>query len=133
MGKMLYTIQGRFVKIDQIGPVPQGERTNFHYMADCEGEQVKGTLRGIDYALTKDGVVHIHIHELLTTDQGEKITIERTGHSVPGPDPDTVLLEGVGKAGTGAARLTWLNEVPIAWKARINRKTVHFTAEVYHS
>lgn len=132
MSKLLYTISGRFVKIDEIGIVPDGERKNFHYLGDCEGE-LKGTLRGVDYALTKDGVVHIHIHELFTTDQGEKISIERTGCSVPCDDPDTVLLEGTGIAGTGAARLSWLNGVPLKWRARINRKSVHFTAEVYQS
>ncbi|UFJ42573.1 DUF3237 domain-containing protein [Brevibacillus humidisoli] len=133
MPKLLYKISGRFVKIDEIGNIPGGERKNFHFMGDCEGEQLKGTLRGVDYALTKDGTVHIHIHELFTTDQGEKITIERNGHSLPSEDPDMILLEGTGRAGTGSSRLAWLNEVPIVWKAWINRKDVHFSAEVYHS
>jgi hypothetical protein len=123
MSKLLYQIKARFVKIEVIGDTPDGERKNFHYMGEVFGGELQGTLRGIDYALTREGVVQAHIHEVLT--------MERRGSSVSVDDPDLVVIKGEGLARTASAQLAWLNEATISWSASLNRNTVEFTAEVY--
>jgi hypothetical protein len=131
MSKLLYQINARFVKIEDIGNVPEGERKNFHFMGEISGEELQGTLRGIDYALTYEGLVQAHIHEVLTTEQGEKISLERTGTQVQDENKDQVLLVGQGQAHTASERLAWLNEANLTWKAYINQTTISYTAEVY--
>lgn len=127
---LLYEIEGRFVKIEQIGAVPAGERTNFHYMADVDGPQIQGKLRGIDYSRTVDGVVHVDIREILTTEDGEKVYITRSGRS-ESQDDDGVLIRGDGQAETAAERLAWLNDAAIGWEARLKRDSVDYTAKVF--
>jgi len=131
MSKVLYRIKARFVKIEDIGKVPEGERKNFHFMGDISGEELQGTTRGIDYALTQDGIVQAHIHEVLTTEQGEKISLERIGIQIPSANKDEVLLEGRVQMRTGSQRLAWLHDANIGWRAYINPASVEFNAEVY--
>lgn len=131
MSRLLYRIKARFVKIEDIGKVPEGERKNFHFMGELSGEELKGTVRGIDYALIQDGIVQTHIHEVLTTEQGEKISLERNGTQVPTPNKDEVLLEGRVQMRAASERLAWLHEANIGWRAFINQNSVEYTAEVY--
>lgn len=131
MDKLLYQINGRFVKREVIGDVPSGERTNFHYMAEIDGPELKGLLRGIDYALTVDSVVNVHIHEVLTTEEGDLITLERIGRSQPSEEEGITIIQGEGRAQTASERYAWLNEVPLVWQARFDKNSIHFTAHVH--
>lgn len=130
--KLVYTISGRFVKIEKIGVVPEGDRSNFHYRADVDGEEIKGKLSGIDYSITDDkGVVHVNIMEVLTTNDDEKIFIQRKGRSIPVSDGNSVVLRGEGNAATSSPKLSWINHRPVAWEAHLKRDSLDYTAEVY--
>jgi hypothetical protein len=128
---ILCRISGRFVKIEKIGLVPEGDRSNFHYLAEVEGPEIKGQLRGIDYSVTVDGVVNVNILEVLTTEGGDKIFIERSGRSIPGGTEGEVLLRGEGKARTAFPELAWINQVPLTWEAHLRRDSVEYTAVMY--
>ena len=128
--ELLYAITGRFVKIEKIGQVPKGERTNFHFMAEVEGPEVRGKLRGIDYSRAVDGVVHVDIYEVLTTIEGEKVFLKRSGLSET-RDGDEILIRGEGRAETAAERLSWLNQTDIGWEAHLRPSSVEYTAKVY--
>jgi len=131
MSNILYTIKARFVKIETIGPVPEGDRKNYHFIAEIIGESLNGTLSGIDYSLTVNNQVQAHIHEVLTTEQGEKISFERTGTSIEQENPDMVVITGQGQARTAIKHLSWLNTARITWKAQIPRQGLEFSAEIY--
>lgn len=130
MENVLFHVTGRFTRADRIGRVPEGERGNFHFNGDVTGE-INGTLDGCDYALITEGdVYNIHIHELLTTAEGELISFERTGQSLPHEEEGFLNTLGKGMARTASERLAWLNEAELVWGARINRATFEYTAWV---
>jgi hypothetical protein len=131
MTDVLYTMSNRWVKIERIGDVPEGERVNFHYAGEVDGAELRGTLRGIDYSCRVGNRIAVHIHEVLSTTDDELVTIERTGHSAPTDDEGMVLLRGQLRAQTAAPRLAWLNGLPLIWEARIPQAGREFTAFVY--
>ncbi len=127
----LYRIAGRFVKVERLGLLPEGERTNFHYRGDVEGDEIAGKLSGIDYSVTDAvGTVEVRIIEVLTTAADEKIFIERSGRSLPVDDPNDVHIRGEGRARSASPRLAWLDDAPLRWEARIRRDSNDFTATV---
>ncbi|QKG83265.1 DUF3237 domain-containing protein [Kroppenstedtia pulmonis] len=132
MSELLYTLTARFIKLEEIGNLPKGYRRNAHFMGDVAG-QLSGKIRGIDYVIEQKGVTKTHIHEVLTTDKEEKISIERYGVSVPTQDPDLLLIDGTAIMETASEGLSWVNDLPIKWRARINRKKADFTVEVFRS
>ncbi len=132
LGTMLFSVEARFVKLDRIGMVPEGERVNAHFMGDATGLLGPGKLRGIDYSTKRsDGVVAIHVHEVFTSDDNYLIAIERQGLGTP--EGETTLLV----SGTGWARAAqdnqaaWLNDTPIVWHGSINKETGSLNLKFY--
>jgi hypothetical protein len=69
--------------------------------------------------------------EVLTTNDDEKIFIQRKGRSVPVSDGNDVVLRGEGNAATSSPKLSWINKTPVAWEAHLKRDSLDYTAEVY--
>jgi|SRR5690349_7489850 len=131
LGTILFSVEARFVKLDRIGVVPEGERVNAHFMGDVTGVLGPGKLRGIDYSLKRpDGVVAIHVHEVFSSDENYMIAIERQG--VGTPEGETLLsLSGTGWARTAREDQAWLNDSPLVWRGSVNKQTGSLTLRFY--
>jgi hypothetical protein len=128
---LLYSLDGRFVKLDRIGEVPEGERINAHYMGEANGIIGKGTIRGIDYSLTgSDGVVQIHVHEVFYSPEKELVAFEREGHGRPVGDGE-LCLKGTAKARTAIPALKWINYAALWWMGTVYKKTGRLELSIY--
>lgn len=130
--KTLYQMRGRFIKIEKFGTFHEGERINYHYLGDIEGESVKGICRGINYEIKQNHQVTIHIHESITTDQGEKILLERVGISEPCDDLNRVMIRaGQILARTNSKKLGWINSANLFWDGDFLWNDRHFIIQAY--
>jgi hypothetical protein len=130
--KVLYQMKGRFIKIEKFGLFYEGERINYHYLGDIEGELVKGECRGVNYEIKQHHQVNIHIHESIITDQGEKILLERTGLSQHCDNPDKVIIrEGRVFVRTESEKLSWMNSANLLWDGDLFWNDRNFIIRVY--
>lgn len=131
LGTMLFSVEARFVKLDRLGLVPEGERVNAHFLGDVTGMLGQGKIRGIDYSLKRpDGVVAIHVHEVFTSNENYMIAIERQG--IGTPEGETMLsLSGTGWARTAQENQAWLNDSPLVWRGSVNKETGSLSLRIY--
>lgn len=130
-GRMLFSVEARFVKLDRIGRVPEGERTNAHFLGDVDGMFGPGKVRGIDYSLTRpDGVVAVHVHEVFTSEDNNLIALERHGVGTPMGEAE-LSLSGTGWARTAQENQAWLNDAPLLWQGVVNRQTGQLSLRIF--
>lgn len=130
-GSLLFSVDARFVKLDRIGRVPEGERTNAHYLGDASGMLGPGKMRGIDYSLTRpDGVVAIHVYEVFTSEENYLIALERRGVGVPAGEAE-ISISGTGWARTAQEGQAWLNDTPLMWRGIVNRQTGQLRLKIF--
>lgn len=93
-----------------IGLVPEGMRINFPFTGDVSGK-ISGKVEGVDYVLTRpDGVGRLHIHGVITTEEGDLISIEASGYGTPTEEEGRYAINGAVTFQTAAKNLTWLNK-----------------------
>ncbi len=135
----VYRFEATLTESVPVGLVPEGVRIDLHF----EGEVVEGALtgarvRGIDYLLFRaDGVGVINAYEVISTDDGDHISLHARGYAVlpeglelPPPDvllspdfswPDVdIPLHGFVMASSGSQAHAWLNSTALAFEGTAN-------------
>ena len=115
-----------------IGAVPEGIRVNFPFAGDVSGE-ISGKCEGVDYVLTRpDGAGVLHIHGVITTEEGDLISLEASGNGIPTREEGRYALKGAITFQTGSEKYAWLNTTLAVGKgyADINKKQLYIKAFV---
>jgi Protein of unknown function (DUF3237) len=85
---LLYELLSRTTKVSDFGGTHDGPRADVHLEGEVKG-RVSGKFHGIDYGLSRttgaSGVVVVHVHETITTDDG-LISVMRRGYAIPDGD-----------------------------------------------
>ncbi|MBK2124033.1 hypothetical protein IB691_02130 [Fangia hongkongensis] len=127
-------MDGRFVKVDEICTLDDGgKRVNFHYLGDVFSSELKGTCRGIDYAIIYSDRVNIHVHEVISLSTGEKISIER--NATGAIDTNGIILVNDDHCCikmTENKVISNLKGARLYWKAQLANSSRNFFVEVYY-
>ena len=129
-GKLLYEVTANW-KVAEIGQTPLGSRNDFYLDGKTSGE-ISGKYMGVDYGLVgNDGVVAVHVHETIRTDDGEIISSFRQGYAVPNPQ-GMYDIKGFVTFAAGSKKYAWLNNTVGVVEAEGNPKgEPNFKAKVY--
>lgn len=93
---------------------PEGLRFDIPFAGEVKGPKVKGTIEGIDYVVWRgDGIGILHIHAVITTDDGERIAFFGEGVSTPQPDSPTIELRESVRLQTASPKYAWVNRVHV--------------------
>ncbi len=66
---------------------PEGARFDIAFEGTLSGEKINGTIKGTDFLdVRADGRFQIHIHAVVTTDDGENIALREDGIFIPPED-----------------------------------------------
>ncbi|MCK5703311.1 MAG: DUF3237 family protein [Cyclobacteriaceae bacterium] len=93
---------------------PQGARFDFEFEGSVFGSKMKGKIKGTDYVYMRpDGYIRLHIHAVITTDDGVNISLSADGIAAPSDNPSVFnLRENVTLLTTDPA-YAWLNQLQI--------------------
>jgi hypothetical protein len=93
---------------------PEGLRLDFHFSGEIRGEKLGGKLQGVDYVLMRaDGLVQLHVHAIVTTDDGERIAYAGEGLGIIPPGATVGQLREHARLHTASAKYGWLNHVQL--------------------
>jgi len=108
-------------------PPPEGARFDVLFDGGAIGK-VKGKVTGVDYLRVRaDGRFQLHIHAEITTDDGQKISLEADGVALPRSDSSIADLRENVTLFTSSRDYAWLNPLQV-WGIG----TVDLAAQVIH-
>ena len=108
-GEFLSELKGKITDVVII-PVPEGTRVNARFNGTLRGPKVNGTAKGIDYTLFRaDGSGILHIHAVITTEEGDLIYLESSGLLTPTEQKGRSSLREVVTCQTASKKYAWLN------------------------
>ena len=123
-GELLYELKGKFTGAVEIGAVPEGMRINFPVAGDISGPKISGKIEGVDYVLIRaDGVGLLHAHAVVTTDEGDPISVDVSGFATPTQEEGRYDLKEAVTFRTGSKKFAWLNTTQAVGEGFTNTKT----------
>ena len=91
-------------------PVPEGIRFNVEVAGTVRGPKINGTVKAIDYALSHaDGTALLHIHGVITTEEGDLIYVEASGFGTPTDQLGRSNVKEAVTLQTASEKYAWLN------------------------
>ena len=91
-------------------PVPEGTRVNAEVAGTVRGPKINGTTKSIDYALFRaDGTALLHIHGVITTEEGDLIYYEASGFLTPTEQEGRYNAKEAVTFQTASEKYAWLN------------------------
>ena len=126
VGELLYEVTFKITGLTEYGvsfdeliagkvaPPPEGARFDVAFEGTANGPKLKGTAVGVDYIRVRaDGRFGLHIHESITTDdgqnidaQGDGVALLRTGSSIADLRINMTLF-------TSSKSYTWVNTLQV--------------------
>ena len=111
-GEILYEEKLKILPGIDIGLVPEGRRVDLPFAGDVSGPSIHGKIDGVDYTLIRtDGVALLHIHGVIATDGGDRISVEVSGFGTTTPE-GRYAIKGALTFRTGSKEFFWLNSTP---------------------
>lgn len=93
---------------------PEGLRLDLGFEGELTGPKFSGKIAGTDYVLLRgDGVAKLHIHAVITTDDGERIAFYGDGVAIVQPGSPTMQLRENIALHTAAPKYSWVNRLQI--------------------
>ena len=122
VGELLYEYTAKFTGVTEFGcsmqaimtgeiaPPPEGARFDVAFKGESFGPRLKGEVVGVDYLLIRaDGRFQLHIHAVITTEDGESISLFADGVALPREgSPIADLRENVTLI-TSSKAYSWVN------------------------
>jgi hypothetical protein len=103
--ELLATLEGRITDMVGYGMTPAGgARVDVHFEGRLEGK-INGVMKGIDYALVREGFTELNVRGKIETDDGALISVEITGFLVP----DGEIRDAMVRFQTGSPQYQWLH------------------------
>ena len=126
VGKLLYTVNLKITGIKEYGvsfaalmagevalPV-EGARFDVPFEGTAAGPKVNGVAEGIDYVrVGADGRFELHIHETITTEDGQNISAHGDGVAIPRPEGGIADVRVDMTLFASSKEYTWVNELPV--------------------
>ena len=93
---------------------PEGLRFDIGFEGELTGPKLSGKIAGTDYVLLRgDGVAKLHIHAVITTDDGERIAFYGDGIAIVQPGAPSMQLRENIALHTAAPKYSWVNHLQI--------------------
>ena len=130
--ELLYEAKVKILPGVDIGVVHEGRRVNFPFTGDAIGPKINGKLDGVDYVLGRpDGVGILHVHGVITTDIGDRISVEASAFTTPTKEEGWSAVKGVETFRTSSKELSWLNSTQGVEEGLTSLKMRELNAKVY--
>ena len=98
----------------QVPPPPEGARFDVAFEGDSRGPKLTGKTRGVDYFHVRaDGRFEMHMHAVLSTDDGANIAIFADGVVTPREGSSTFDLRENVTLRTSAEAYSWVNRLQV--------------------
>jgi len=112
------------VTVGVIIPVPEGTRVNVEVAGTIRGPKINGTSKSIDYALFRaDGTALLHIHGVITTEEGDLIYYEASGFSTPTEQEGRSNVKEAVTLQTASEKYAWLNATIVVAEGYVDTNT----------
>lgn len=99
----------------EIAPPPEGARFDVTFKGELFGPRLKGEITGVDYLYIRaDGRFQLHIHAVITTDDGENISFFADGVVLPREGSHIADLRENVTLTTSSKVYSWVNHLQ-AW------------------
>ena len=122
-GEFLSELKGKITDVVII-PVPEGTRVNARFNGTLRGPKVNGTAKGIDYVLFRaNGSGILHIHGVITTEEGDLIYIESSGFVTPTDQKGRSSLREVVTCQTASKKYAWSNTTLVVSECYTDNKS----------
>jgi hypothetical protein len=93
---------------------PEGLRFDLGFAGELTGPKLRGKIAGTDYVLLRgDGVAKLHIHAVITTDDGERIAFYGDGVAIVQPGSSKMQVRENVTLHTAASKYSWVNRLQI--------------------
>jgi hypothetical protein len=130
--EFLYEEKLKLLPTVDIGPVPEGEMVNYPFAGRVSGPKISGKLEGVDYVLIRpDGVGLLHVHGVITTDRGDRISIEVSAFATDSKKKGLNDIKGVVTFRTSAKEFAWLNSTQGVEQGYADMKLGEINVRVY--
>jgi hypothetical protein len=125
VGEFLYEVTANFTQITDYGvsmeslmggqaPPPEGARVDFAFEGVVRGPKISGTVAGVDYAhIRADGRSQLHIHAMITTDDGGRIAFFGDGVAILEEGAPTAQLRENATLTTSFPAYAWVNQLQV--------------------
>ena len=111
---------------------PEGVRVDVPFEGEATGPKLKGMIVGTDYLLMRgDGVSILHIHAVITTDDGGRISFSGDGIGIPQEDSPIVELRENVTLHSAAPKYSWVNRLQIWATGQVDLSTGKITIKGY--
>jgi len=122
-GEFLSELEGKITDVVII-PVPEGTRVNARFSGTLRGPKVNGSAEGTDYVLFReDGTGIMHVHGVVTTEEGELIYIEASGFVTPTDQKGLSDMKETATCQTTSKKHAWLNTTLLVSEGYSNTRT----------
>ena len=126
VGELLYTVTLNITGVKKLGvsfaalmagevttPV-EGTRFDVPFKGTATGPKLNGAAEGIDYVrVGADGHFDLHIHEAITTDDGQNISAHGEGVATPRPEGGIADVRVNMTLFAASKDYAWVNQVPV--------------------
>ena len=123
VGELLYTVTLNITGIKEYGasfaalmaktPV-EGARFDVPFEGIATGPRLNGAAEGIDYVRVRaDGRLELHIHETITTEDGQNISAHGEGAATPRPEGGIADVRVNMTLFASAKEYAWVNQLPV--------------------
>ena len=93
---------------------PEGARFDLGFEGELTGPKLRGKIAGTDYVLLRgDGVSKLHIHAVITTDDGERIAFYGDGVAMVQPGSSDMQVRENIALHTASPKYSWVNRLQI--------------------
>ena len=125
-GELLYTVTLNITGIKEYGvsfaalmagevtPPVEGARFDVPFEGTAAGPKVNGAAEGVDYVrVSADGRFELHIHETITTEDGQSISAHGEGVAIPRPEGGIADVSVNMTLFASSKDYAWVNQVPV--------------------
>ncbi len=126
LGELLYTVTLNITGIKEYGvrfaalmagkltPPVEGARFDVPFKGTAAGPKVNGIAEGVDYVrVLADGRFELHIHETITTEDGQNISAHGEGMATPRPEGGIADVRVSMTLFASSEDYAWVNHVPV--------------------
>lgn len=132
-GVVEYGISWQALTTGQVKPPPEGARFDISFAGKIIGDQINGTLEGVDYLTVRaDGRFVLNIYVTITTDDGEKIAVHESGLLLPPEDDSRIArLQMSMQFTTASPKYAWMNAIQCWALGEVDWNTGAVTVQAY--
>lgn len=116
----------------EMQPPACGARFDVRVDGTVSGPKLKGAITAVDYVTVRaDGRMELHIHGIVSTEDGAKIAIFIDGLGTPEPAAGRIRLHEDVKLHSSDARYQWVNTLAVWARGAVNLQAMEVEVDAY--